>query len=520
MAGVGLIAAAAAASRLLPGIVSSGVTARLSAPITYWNGLAALVAVGTVLALGLASDARRPAYTRVLAAAIIPLFLLDLLLTYSRGATIALFLGLLVLVWLRRDRLDVVVTGTLLALLTVPLLLYASSQPSIARLTSTAPIARSEAHHVLLVLVLTAVVAAMGAYAVGQALTRALPRHRRFLTRGAATLAVLALIAAGYGAVTHHPISWVRQQADAFRRFDPGARNGSSTIGGRLAVAAGSGRWQFWSVAAHEFKSSPLRGAGAGSFRFAWDKARPVDLDAVNAHSLYLETLADSGLIGLALLILPGAAVLAGVRRRWRNHGRRAAPRDTAAVIAAGAVLASHFAVDWDWQLPAVVIPVMLLGGALLRAVTSREPSEERVRRLAVLALCCPIAIAFALGPLESARSVDRAKAAAGRGNLTKALTIADHAKRLDPASSAPRLLLAYVLRDLGRPTQAESAFAEALARSPNDWTIAAGWAEALLARGDIDAAAILVRRAQRLNPLEPRVQILANVIRADQKVG
>ena len=91
---------------------------------------------------------------------------------------------------------------------------------------------------------------------------------------------------------------------------------------------------------------------------------------------------------------------------------------------------------------------------------------------------------------------------------------------RLDGGAPAPRLVTAYILRDLGRDTEADASFAAALQRSPRDWEISADWAEALLARGDIDAAAVLVKRAQQLDPLEPRVQILANIVRADLRRG
>ena len=92
-------------------------------------------------------------------------------------------------------------------------------------------------------------------------------------------------------------------------------------------------------------------GAGAGSFRFAWTERRPVDISAQNAHSLYLETLGDTGLVGLLFLVLPPAAVLAAVARR-RRVGRNRVRHEAAAIVAAGGALAAHLAVDWDGSFP------------------------------------------------------------------------------------------------------------------------------------------------------------------------
>ena len=104
IAGAAVVAVSAAAPRLIPGIGSAGVTARLSAPITYWNGLGVLVAVGAILALGVAADLRRRRAVRAAAAGLVPLFLLDLLLMFARCDR-CLVLGLSLLVWLAADRL-------------------------------------------------------------------------------------------------------------------------------------------------------------------------------------------------------------------------------------------------------------------------------------------------------------------------------------------------------------------------------------------------------------------------------
>ena len=58
----------------------------------------------------------------------------------------------------------------------------------------------------------------------------------------------------------------------------------------------------------HEANAHPVAGSGAGTFSNWWLVRRNVPLSTQEAHSLYLETLAELGPLGLALL-LPRSAV-------------------------------------------------------------------------------------------------------------------------------------------------------------------------------------------------------------------
>src|SRR4051812_29316402 len=103
-----VVSAYALATRLLPGIVPSahGVRAgsRLDQPLTYWNALGAVAAVGLVLALRVASDPGRGLRLRIGAIAATPALSLTLYLTLSRGALAAAAVGIAVLLALTRDR--------------------------------------------------------------------------------------------------------------------------------------------------------------------------------------------------------------------------------------------------------------------------------------------------------------------------------------------------------------------------------------------------------------------------------
>ena len=72
-----------------------------------------------------------------------------------------------------------------------------------------------------------------------------------------------------------------------------------------------------------------------------------------DGHSLYLETLSELGVVGLVLVVLVA-------RRRSWSAGccGCAGPSATryGAFVAAGAMLAVHAGIDWDWEMPALFV--------------------------------------------------------------------------------------------------------------------------------------------------------------------
>ena len=92
----------------------------------------------------------------------------------------------------------------------------------------------------------------------------------------------------------------------------------------------------------------------------------------VNAHSLYLETLAEEGVVGLAAIVLLLAPALV-VAVRFR-----ASPEIT---VASGAYIAYlvHAAGDWDWQVSAVTLAALAIAVAAL--VAARQPGARAIPR-------------------------------------------------------------------------------------------------------------------------------------------
>jgi O-antigen ligase len=137
--------------------------------------------------------------------------------------------------------------------------------------------------------------------------------------------------------------------------------NGVSSSGANRYASLQSNRYAYWRVALRAFGDQPLRGVGAGGWAVYWLRYRPFDDFAVDAHSLPLQTAAELGLVGLALLLAFLGGVAAAARSAHRTSGELAA-----GPLAGCVVWVAHAPLDWDWQLPAVTLVALVLAGALL----------------------------------------------------------------------------------------------------------------------------------------------------------
>ncbi len=339
--------------RLLPGVIdlkpSFYAGGRLDQPLTYWNAMGALAAIGVVLCARIAGDRLRPDALRAIAAgAAIPMAL-ALYLTYSRGALAACGCGLLVLALLTptfgslRSIVFVVGGGFVVSVV-------ASQLDGVASLHGS--MGHREAQGVLMLSVLVAVMigaAALQAYACrtereGRARSGPIGLPGWALPAGFVVAIAVALLPYGLAVVSER-----------------GQDNPSFGASAQRLASTGSNRYAYWRVAFHTWGDHPLRGAGAAAFRVEWLRERPFRESVRDAHSLYFETLAELGLVGFVLL----CALLAGVLLAARKLVR-ADPALAAGPAAALVVWAVHAGVDWDWEMPALTLVAVTLAGVLL----------------------------------------------------------------------------------------------------------------------------------------------------------
>jgi hypothetical protein len=493
--GAVVVCVAALASRLAPDVFPTApniVEDRLSFPLTYWNALALLAAIGLALCVALASDPDEPRGGRVGAAAAVPCLATTALLTFSRGGLVIAVLAVALALFLGRPR----AAGAALAAITLPTaaaLVFAYRAHLLATQNPTSARAAAEGHRVALVVIVATLAAGALLYFTERSWRVArLPWPT--LGRPARVIAVVLLLAL-LAVPAYHQV----------RRFGSAPAIATATDArGRLTDPSSNGRVDYWRAALDGFAQEPLLGTGAGTYQLTWWRYRRTQARVVHAHSLYLEALSDLGAVGLVLVLASLAAPLVGLARRIEGPDRVAA----GALLASGIAWAAHAALDWDWQMPAVTAWLFAAGAAALA-----RPMPQRGRGMPLLARAGLGAalLALAAGPAliaVSERKTEAALAAYDGGDCGRAAAAARTANRALPLRAEPEAVLGLCAARAGRYTAAITDMDAARARDPGSWEYRYGLAIVRAAAGQDPRPDIAA--ALRLDPLEPALQAAA----------
>ncbi len=356
--------------RVLPGVfhLARGADAagRLEQPLTYWNAMGLLAAVGTVLLARIGGDRSRPRPMRVAAFAAAPITTLAIYLTLSRGAFLAVGVGLTVLLLLdaswtqARAILQVLVSAA-------PPILVGVARFDLRTFGGALSTRERDGLILLAVLVLSGLASAAVA---GRALPLPAVGARRFEIdeppRPTPHIRRFARLAGVGVALATMLIVLITATSTISASNQPTASNA------RL-VTTETIRGNFWRVAIRGFLDHPLVGTGAGGFETEWNLRRPIIYFARDAHSLYLETLCELGLVGGLLLLWLFVAAGASMRQV-----RRLDPVLSAGWIAVLTMWAVHAGFDWDWEMPGVtLLAAVLLGAVVARASADVEPTVD-----------------------------------------------------------------------------------------------------------------------------------------------
>jgi O-Antigen ligase len=419
-----------------------------------------------------------------------------LLLTFSRGAIVAAGIALLGYLAIVRQR------GAAFGLLAIAPptaigVVAAYRSELLASEDFAGPAGLAQGHDLALVVTLCMVAAGAARallLAVEVGLERAIDRggwprgsSARWLSlAGASSLAVAGIVLALFLDVPDR----VERQYALFVAGPPSVTDTRD----RLTSASNNGRLEQWSVALDAFRAAPLTGHGAGTFQVLWTGARATDLYVVDGHSLYLESLAELGVVGLALLGAAQATLLGALLIRARGPDR--GPHG----VLAAAVLAwvVHTGVDWHWELPAVTAWVFALGGLAIAA--PRAPAAGRLfaplTRIVAAIGCLVLAVTPGLVAL-SQQTLDDSTSAFRRGDCRRTADAALSSISLLSVRPQPFELLAYCDMRAGLSRLAVKSMEKALARDPANWEYHYGLA--------------LVRGASGLDPRPQAATALAH---------
>lgn len=501
------VCAVALLTRLFPDAISVApevAERRLSYPLTYWNALGLMAAIGIVLSTHLAASEREPVALRLLGAGALPLLATTLYFTFSRGAMIVAVGGLVVYALVARPRslpLAVLAAGPAV----VATLISAYGADLLAGDEPTTAAAADQGGDVAVVVVL-AVLGAVALRALCLPLDERLRRvevsrsaRRRGALAGVAAAAVAALVLV----VAFDVVGEVSDRIDGFVDESPARSSEDDSrddLRSRLSAPGNNGRIEQWEVAWNGFADAPVLGNGAGTSGLLWARERESTLKAEDSHSVYLETLAELGIVGGLLLGTTLAAILLAFARRARGPNRHV----YAALLAAGLVWAVHAGVDWDWEMPATGMWLFALGGMALATSSERRLELGRFPRVALGVGCLALLVTPALMAVSQGH-LNRAVEAFKAGDCATASRAAVDAARTVSARPQAYQIMGYCNSRAGLDALAIEVFQTAIARDPDNWESYYGLALAQASAGEDPLPAL--RAARALNPREELVR-------------
>ena len=524
---------------------ASDIYARLRAPYNYWNAIGLTAAMGAMSCMWLGARRAGHALLSALAYPAMGLMLLTLMLAYSRGALVALALGLALwfcVVPLRLRGAAVLLSGAVAAggVVAWDFKTHALSSDKVALA------ARTDAGHQLgvLVVAMLLVLAALG-IAVGFWTGRRAPSVLNRRRAGALLLSLLVvLILAFFGALAASHRGLTGSISHGLHALtDPHAAVPANTPGRLTAV--GSVRARYWNEALKVFDAHKALGAGAEGYATARLRYRTETLDVRHAHGYLVQTLADLGIVGLVLTLALLVAWMAAAgrachpfNRRWTSWstlsvwvrrgagatapgwrrltvGGRAAPYTPERIamltmLCLVVIFGIHSLADWTWYVPGNACVALLCAGWL----AGRGPLAATASAGALLAPD-PLATADGAGPrgwrmldVQALRArlhprvLGPMRIAVAVAVLVGALLAAWMQWQPQRSSDASQQALGLLARD---PAGARAAAETAVSRDPLSAQALFTLAAVQQARSEPALARATLQRAVRLQPSNPQ---------------
>lgn len=507
---VALIALIALTDRFAHGLLPIGANeilpedyprARLNFPLEYWNGLAALLAIGLSPLLWIAT-AGKTIWGRAAAAGVLPLIVLAAYMTASRGGIVATAFALAALLILFPRRLLLIFNMVVPVIASIVLIVLINRRPELRDLIS-GDTADSQSTQMFWICVL----AFFAVAAVQLFLVRLVDRGSLKIPVGSyaaarwtgivAALAVVLLVAGGL-ATGYFGDKW-----SEFKQVQDG------TTVDRLGSLNSSERYFLWDSSLEAASSEKLTGIGPGAFEYWWSREGRGLQFVRDAHSLYLESFAEMGPIGLllSLALVFGPIIFSGLLAvRSRSMEQRAL---LAAATAGMVAFALAAAVDWAWEMTVLPVAFLALAAAALGPdAQNRFRNEDEAFRMTPLDLkkrifvgigAVVLIVVIAI-PMISTQKVRTSQDLVRSGDLQKAADEARAASDIEPYAAAPKIQEAQVQQLLGNDREAIDLARQATRDEGGNWR---NWyvLAQVLAETSPEAAATAARHALRLNP-------------------
>ena len=279
----------------------------------------------------------------------------------------------------------------------------------------------------------------------------------------------------------------------------------------RIASSGDEGRLDMWRSAVVITQNNPVSGIGPGVFGRAFRSYRDptiVQDKLASAHNAYLNTAAETGLLGVAVSIWLAITFLRAWYHNWKQTTSPARKLRLEAALGALLGLGVHSLVDVFTITPIVLVMLVLVTYCITPTEMVYEglrPSQSRSiyrQILAVVALIVVVGYGIWLNRLDTAQT----RYLNSFGNPQTALANAQAAIELDPGLNLYRLQIAYLSGQdaLTHPSaniaQAIEAYQQAVQLEPT-WDT--GWinlAALELRQGNGQAALEYLNTARKIN--------------------
>jgi O-Antigen ligase/Tetratricopeptide repeat len=511
-AGLGIVSLLAVLSRLHPdwfppnelGRVLQGIEIerRLAYPLNYASALGSFAAMVLPLLLAGAWSARTAA-GQMLSAAAFPVAGLAYYLSSSGTATVVVIGGLVAFFLLAPDRLPKFGTLAIGAAGTAILGYAVDHRAALDRGLPTEA-AKSQGNDVLLLLVAVCAGVALCQLALSLAVRHARRPSWLLISRRAAVAgtAIAILVAVPIAVAAGGPHE-AKDRWENFKSRSAGPADASRAS--QVVNTSGSGRYQFWQSAIDAYKTEEFHGIGPGTFEFWWAQhATYAGAFVRDAHSLYIETLAELGIVGFILVL----ALVLGILGVGTVRSLRAPPDlrlGLAAATAGGAAFAIAAGVDYMWEIGVMPVTFFMLAAVAVDGGRSRQ-AQVRRRRWEIgwqagTVIAAAAAIVLIYLPYRAATDLRASERDVNAGRLADALSNAQSAADLQPYAASPRLQEALVLERQGKFDEAATAAREATEKESTNWRTYFVLSRIEAERGNATASLAAYRRAKQLNP-------------------
>ncbi len=411
---LGVVAAWALAGKAIPALGPDARVARLRSPVAIWNELALLGNLALPLGLWLATLRGRA--QRVGGTILLYAWMVAIALTVSRGGVLVAVLVVAGWLLLTDRRLESVSALVVAGAPAAAVAAFAFALDGVTTDGAAGSLRRSDGAWFGLALVAGAGVVALASLLAER--VRVPGVRRRLVGRVVAVSLAVAVLAGGVVAATRASGWW-----DEFK--NPARVELSNDPAKHLTSASSNNRWRWWTEAWRGWKADALEGNGAGTFELVHRRYRQDDQNVTEPHSLPLQFLAETGIVGGVLFVGLFAAVAVGTFRRRE-------PETVALWLGLPAYFA-HGLLEVSWDFLATTAPVFLVGGLLV----ARGRGESRARLLpALAATLAAAAVVYSLAsPWLAERALDRASVAARPADAVRE---AKRAHALNPLSIEP----------------------------------------------------------------------------------